>query len=215
MEFPKNAATAATERIMRLFSSFSEHEKDHIVSLQTGVYNRLYSLLYSEFQAIEGAKAVVASSPRKVFPIQNVGLIPWSLAERAYKDYSGRHGKTQSLQRMAERGGFGLAELGDYLAPERRLLQRGTAQALNECCEIATREILKASRLPDAERLDAAVTVLEALLHAGYYVHDASGQRLTREEFLVAVTTALDATIAQNIERNGSTPPAGHNPDGR
>ncbi|MBE4747763.1 hypothetical protein G4177_06165 [Corallococcus sp. ZKHCc1 1396] len=37
--------------------------------------------------------------------------IPWSLAERAYADYSRRYGTSQSLERLAERGGFGPTEL--------------------------------------------------------------------------------------------------------
>ena len=37
--------------------------------------------------------------------------IPWSLAERAYVDYSRRYGTNQSLERLAQRGGFGPTEL--------------------------------------------------------------------------------------------------------
>jgi len=64
------------------------------------------------------------------FPIQGEGLrrkpypyrpqrsmIPWWLAEVAYKGYSSAHGTRQSLKRLAERGGFGRAELVFYLGP--------------------------------------------------------------------------------------------------
>lgn len=37
--------------------------------------------------------------------------IPWWLAEIAYEYYSSQYGKSQSLERLAERGGFGRAEL--------------------------------------------------------------------------------------------------------
>jgi hypothetical protein len=37
--------------------------------------------------------------------------IPWWLAEEAYKYYSKRFGTSQSLERLAERGGFGRQEL--------------------------------------------------------------------------------------------------------
>lgn len=37
--------------------------------------------------------------------------IPWWLAEEAYKHYSKLYGKSQSLERLAERGGFGRNEL--------------------------------------------------------------------------------------------------------
>lgn len=41
--------------------------------------------------------------------------IPWSLAERAYIDYSRRYGTNQSLERLAERGGFGPTELDEHV----------------------------------------------------------------------------------------------------
>jgi hypothetical protein len=37
--------------------------------------------------------------------------IPWWLAEEAYKVYSAKYGTYQSLERLAERGGFGRKEL--------------------------------------------------------------------------------------------------------
>jgi len=37
--------------------------------------------------------------------------IPWWLAEIAYTEYSRRYGTSQSLERLAERGGFGREEL--------------------------------------------------------------------------------------------------------
>ena len=54
------------------------------------------------------------------FPIQADSMIqpsgmrsaiPWWLAEEAYKHYKSRFGDGQSLERLAERGGFGRAEL--------------------------------------------------------------------------------------------------------
>lgn len=37
--------------------------------------------------------------------------IPWWLAEEAYKVYSDKFGSSQSLERLAERGGFSREEL--------------------------------------------------------------------------------------------------------
>lgn len=37
--------------------------------------------------------------------------IPWSVAEKAYGVYSDRYGRDQSLERLAERGGFGAEEM--------------------------------------------------------------------------------------------------------
>lgn len=55
----------------------------------------------------------------KTFPIQAeyspskgaATQIPWWLAEVAYEHYVKRFGDTQSLERLAERGGFGRQEL--------------------------------------------------------------------------------------------------------
>lgn len=48
--------------------------------------------------------------------------IPWEVAERAYRAYSARYGTDQSLERIAERGGFGAGEL-DVFAPGWRLVR--------------------------------------------------------------------------------------------
>lgn len=54
------------------------------------------------------------------FPIQGEGVghdrkertyIPWWLAEEAYAEYVRRFGNQQTLQRLADRGGFGRDEL--------------------------------------------------------------------------------------------------------
>lgn len=45
--------------------------------------------------------------------------IPWCIAEIAYAEYARRYGKSQSLERLAERGGFGWCEM-DMLYPEWR-----------------------------------------------------------------------------------------------
>ncbi len=42
--------------------------------------------------------------------------IPWWLAELAYRDYSKRFGTKQSLERLAERGGFSRWELISHLS---------------------------------------------------------------------------------------------------
>jgi hypothetical protein len=45
--------------------------------------------------------------------------IPWQMAERAYSVYAASYGKVQSLERLAERGGFGPSEM-DKLLPSWR-----------------------------------------------------------------------------------------------
>lgn len=51
---------------------------------------------------------------RMVYP-QQACIIPWWLAEEAYVYYSAKYGKGQSLERLAERGGFGREELLFFL----------------------------------------------------------------------------------------------------
>lgn len=46
---------------------------------------------------------------------QNKCTIPWWLAAEAYEHYAALYGRTQSLERIAERGGFGRKELIDML----------------------------------------------------------------------------------------------------
>ena len=41
--------------------------------------------------------------------------IPWEQAEEAYEEYAAQHGKDQSLERLAERGGFSAEEIIELL----------------------------------------------------------------------------------------------------
>ena len=41
--------------------------------------------------------------------------VPWSIAELAYSVYASRYGRSQSLERLAERGGFHAGEMDDLL----------------------------------------------------------------------------------------------------
>ena len=67
----------------------------------------------------------------KLFPIQSGTIsnirpvinyprtyIPWWLAEKAYEVYVKRYGDCQTLERIAERGGFGRNELLELLKNE-------------------------------------------------------------------------------------------------
>lgn len=58
----------------------------------------------------------------KTFPIQSERgakphplRIPWSVAELAYSVYASRYGRGQSLERLAERGGFGPGEMDEFV----------------------------------------------------------------------------------------------------
>lgn len=44
------------------------------------------------------------------FRIQGAGTVPWSDAQKAYAQYVKLFGNQQSLERLEERGGFGIGE---------------------------------------------------------------------------------------------------------
>ena len=59
----------------------------------------------------------------KRFPMQDGPDIDWITAEKIYKIYSELYGTDQSLERLAERGGFGWSEvtfLVEHLKKRRR-----------------------------------------------------------------------------------------------
>ena len=58
---------------------------------------------------IQGGNSYRNEEGRHIRPESST--IPWWLAEIAYEYYSKRYGKEQSLERLAERGGFGREEL--------------------------------------------------------------------------------------------------------
>lgn len=67
------------------------------------------------FRLCLAALTAPAPQPRQ-FPLLGFqGFIPWALAEEAYAVYAKRYGTDQSLERLAERGGFGTDELDDML----------------------------------------------------------------------------------------------------
>lgn len=49
-------------------------------------------------------------SDERMFPIQRGTPIPWHEAEKAYRTYAEHYGESQSLERLAQRGGFGVSE---------------------------------------------------------------------------------------------------------
>lgn len=62
-----------------------------------------------------------AQEPQRRFPIQrergakpHLLRIPWSVAEKAYAVYAANYGTSQSLERLAERGGFAPSEMDAF-----------------------------------------------------------------------------------------------------
>ena len=68
----------------------------------------------------------------KAFPIQlsskisnpHPMLIPWDIAELAYSVYVSQYGRRQSLERLAERGGFSSREMDEFLPDWRERCDR-------------------------------------------------------------------------------------------
>lgn len=50
-------------------------------------------------------------TPDRQFPMQDGPAIPWPLAQRIYFVYADLFGTEQSMERLAERGGFAWAEV--------------------------------------------------------------------------------------------------------
>lgn len=62
------------------------------------------------------------------FPMQDGPDIDWATAEKIYEIYSFLYGKSQTLERLAERGGFGWAEI-EYITSE---YKKSKGRAKNE-----------------------------------------------------------------------------------
>jgi len=62
---------------------------------------------------VQAESSYLDSEGKRIYP--QPSKIPWWLAEEAYKYYSAIYGKQQSLERLAERGGFGRGELLFFL----------------------------------------------------------------------------------------------------
>src|SRR4030066_350846 len=80
----------------------------HMISVLQKQVDTAMRLLKMQKQDNEPMFPISTSDPYpKPHPVQ----IPWSMAELAYSAYAEKFGKGQSLERLAERGGFGPAEM--------------------------------------------------------------------------------------------------------
>jgi len=94
------------DRLNQWADSFTDA---HLKERQTGDALVKETLQRAE-QAEARALAAEKDSGRR-FPMQGGPSIPWSLAKAIYAGYSSKYGEGQSLERLAERGGFGWAEV--------------------------------------------------------------------------------------------------------
>ena len=82
--------------------------------------NRLPALLAAarERDALRAEVAALRERAERRFPIlgdKTGATVPWTVAEAAYEDYKRRFGDGQTLERIAERGGFCPLELIEHL----------------------------------------------------------------------------------------------------
>ncbi|CAM3462694.1 hypothetical protein G4177_06270 [Corallococcus sp. ZKHCc1 1396] len=112
--------------------------------------------------------------------------IPWPVAEKAWATYSQRYGRDQSVERLAERGGFDWAEMDSFfpgwreatdawrlLAKENAALQARVADLTRErdeakaaahaaCTEVAAHQALLSGASRDAGQLESERDALRA-----------------------------------------------------
>lgn len=63
----------------------------------------------------ESCQEVIADLRSRPFPLlDHVGHISWSLADEAYPAYSEDGGRGQTIERLAQRGGFSPGEMDEY-----------------------------------------------------------------------------------------------------
>ena len=79
----------------------------------------------------------------RTFPIQGFAPgVPWAAAEQAYVTYAKHFGTSQSLQRLAERGGFGLHEFACFylgiVTFRNELMERRIGDALGKALAAPT-----------------------------------------------------------------------------
>lgn len=78
----------------------------HIIDFKRDPWKDIFKRL------MKSEKVNVDKAAKKAtFPMQNGPKIPWSLAEVLYAGYSACYGTDQSLDRIAQRGGFGWDEI--------------------------------------------------------------------------------------------------------
>lgn len=59
----------------------------------------------------------------KTAPVQGFGRIPWSLHLEAWKAYASKYGRSQSAERIADRHGFHVDELDEFVPNWRNRLK--------------------------------------------------------------------------------------------
>lgn len=115
--------------------------------------------------------------------------IPWAIAEKAYSAYVQKHGRGQTLERLAERGGFSWCEM-DILYPP----WRDETDAL-KIAEARVREL-------ETER-DRLARALERLSEFESLAHDAAFDRELHAGSLREILGEISAAI-EDAKKGGA-----------
>lgn len=94
--------------------------------------DRLMRAIPALIDTVKALKAQLEQLKRpRLFPIQSgAPAVRWELAQKAYTTYADLFGTSQSLERLAERGGFGLEEFSClYLGHDPRCKHSGKCVA--------------------------------------------------------------------------------------
>lgn len=160
----------------------------------------------SWLRAIDALLAERTPQPVRMFPVQRFGVIPWEVGQRAYEKYASMYGTDQSLERLAERGGFDVPEMDQYYPAWRNHigelaklrarvdeLERGAApqpvpQDCTEAAENVIREHVPRGALMDQDWLDLKDGITALLAQ-----RDAERERAVRAECAAAIVRLADA----------------------
>ena len=98
------------------------HPNDYNYAIDNGSCNSCIAEKLEQLKA-ELATAKEENKRLRPFPLLSekgiCGSVFWWVAEQAYITYASKYGNEQSLERLAERGGFGISEMDEYF-PEWR-----------------------------------------------------------------------------------------------
>ena len=124
-------ASQNAERIANgICCDFIEHvDKDHHKDPR---FNLKHAISAAILSAEARGRLAGNEECAKEFPMQEGPNIPWWLAEIVYKAYSRLYGDSQSLKRLAERGGFGWSEVKVIFDEYKKRFGSEEAQAIRQ-----------------------------------------------------------------------------------
>jgi len=143
--------------------------------------------LEAKVAALESQPSAPPAVVERLFPIQSQSgaaphptRIPWRIADLAYSMRSGKYGRWQSLERLAERGGFCPNEMDEFV-PGWREMCSPSPPALVEALVEALRELVS--------KADCAVSCAE-------HFDDDDSRVLVRRRFHADLDRAADKARA-------------------